>query len=393
MRGQTDRDCESREGQGEVITDGRPQRQARCRQERPKVSVRPVPLSFLDSNDEMLQSGFWGQFKQAHGWEAHPFSVTLEEETPAAPTAAAGFGLLVLSRRFFHMFSLAYVPFGPVRDPVEGRGEMLSAIARALRSQLPRTTLFLRFDLPWGRTGENPGSSGRPRATKAGSNMQPPDTVIVDITPTLEQVLASMKSKTRYNVRLSSKKGVVVSEGSLDDLDSWYGLYEETSSRDRIAIHSRAYYGGLFEASRNYAGVKPTVKLLLARHDGELLAGNIVAFWKNRAAYLYGASSGEKRNLMPTYALQWEAIRMAREGGCTSYDLFGVPPLPDPDHPMFGLYQFKTGFSDCLLERWGTWDVPFRPVLYSLYRAAEAVRMFYYRKLKKRSRRRGTPGA
>jgi lipid II:glycine glycyltransferase (peptidoglycan interpeptide bridge formation enzyme) len=388
MRGQAGRDCESREGQGEVIE--------KRRRERQRVSVRPVPLSFLDDTDEMLQTGFWGQFKQAHGWRAHSFSVTLAGGAELhAGSAAAGsaFGMLVLSRRFFRMFSLAYVPFGPVLDPVEGRGELLSALARALRSHLPRTTLFLRFDLPWRRTGESPVASARPRVTKAASNMQPPDTVIVDITPPLEQVLGSMKSKTRYNVRLSGKKGVIVSEGGPDDLDRWYALYRETSSRDRIAIHSRAYYQGLFQASQSYPGVKPTVKLLLARHGEELLAGNIVAFWKSRAAYLYGASSGEKRNLMPTYALQWEAIRMAREAGCASYDLYGVPPQPDPDHPMFGLYQFKTGFSDCVVERWGTWDVPFRPALYVLYRAAEAVRMLYYRKIRKRSRRRGRTNA
>jgi lipid II:glycine glycyltransferase (peptidoglycan interpeptide bridge formation enzyme) len=347
----------------------------------------------------MLQSGFWGQFKQAHGWDAHAFSVTAAGETGAAGEGGApgpgraAFGMLVLSRRLVRFLSLAYVPFGPVLDPVEGRGELLSALARAVRSHLPRSTLFLRFDLPWRRTGGAPVASVRPRAVKAAGDMQPPDTVIVDITPPLEQVLASMKPKTRYNVRLSGKKGVSVSEGGPDDLDRWYALYQETGSRDRIAIHSRAYYQGLFSASQSYPGVKPTVKLLLARHDGELLAGNIVAFWKSRAAYLYGASSGEKRNLMPTYALQWEAIRMAREAGCTSYDLYGVPPLPDPDHPMYGLYQFKTGFSDCLVERWGTWDVPIRPVLYSLYRAAEAARLFYYRNFKTRLRRRGRPNA
>lgn len=373
MRGQADRDVESCEGQGEVI--------AECRQERPQVSVRPVPLSSLDESDEMLQSGFWGHFKEAHGWKAHAFSVAAAGETGAA------FGILVLSRRLFRLFSIAYVPFGPAPDPVEGRGELLASLARALRSHLPRTTLFLRFDLPWQKSGKEPAANGSPRVIKAESDMQPPHTVIVDIAPPLEQVIASMKAKTRYNVRLSSKKGVTVGEGSPADMDRWYALYEETSSRDRIAIHSRAYYRGLFQESQSYPGMKPTVKLLLARHGDELLAGNIVAFWKNHAAYLYGASSGEKRNLMPTYALQWEAIRMAREAGCTSYDLYGVPPRPDPDHPMFGLYQFKTGFSDCLLERWGTWDVPFRPALYAIYRMAEAARMFYYRSLKKRLRK------
>ncbi len=133
-------------------------------------------------------------------------------------------------------------------------------------------------------------------------------------------------------------------------------------------------------------GASPEVKLLLAWHDGELLAGNLVAFWKTRAAYLYGASSGNKRNLMPTYALQWEAIRRAHAAGCRSYDLYGVPPRPEPGHPMFGLYQFKTGFSDRVLDRWGTWDVQYRPGLCALYHVAEAARMLYYRRLKKHFR-------
>jgi lipid II:glycine glycyltransferase (peptidoglycan interpeptide bridge formation enzyme) len=89
---------------------------------------------------------------------------------------------------------------------------------------------------------------------------------------------------------------------------------------------------------------------------------------------------------MPTYALQWEAIRRAHAAGCRTYDLYGVPPRPDPGHPMFGLYQFKTGFSDTVLERWGTWDVSFRPVLCALYCAAEAARMLYYRRVKKHLR-------
>jgi lipid II:glycine glycyltransferase (peptidoglycan interpeptide bridge formation enzyme) len=87
---------------------------------------------------------------------------------------------------------------------------------------------------------------------------------------------------------------------------------------------------------------------------------------------------------MPTYALQWEAIRAAKDAGCASYDLYGVPPRPDPDHPMFGLYQFKTGFSERVLERWGSWDLPFRAGAYAGYRAAEALRMFYFRGVKKR---------
>jgi lipid II:glycine glycyltransferase (peptidoglycan interpeptide bridge formation enzyme) len=202
-----------------------------------------------------------------------------------------------------------------------------------------------------------------------------------------------MKSKTRYNIRLSEKKGIELREAGPTDFDAWYALYKETARRDNIAIHSRAYYQGLLEASTAYPGARPVVKLLLAAHEGELLAGNIVALWRSRAAYLYGASSGLKRNLMPTYALQWHAMRMAKEAGCATYDLYGVPPTPDPGHAMHGLYQFKTGFSQIVVERWGTWDAPYRPGLYAGYRAAEALRMLWHRGLKKRLRRRSRADA
>ena len=334
--------------------------------------MTPAPLAALDASPELLQSGFWGHFKGAHAWTPLAFSVRAGD---------ASFGLLVLTRRLARLFSIAYVPFGPTADPVSGRGGMLVALARALRPHLPAGTLFVRYDVPWQKTGEAPAAPG---AVKAASDMQPASTVVVDITPPLDDVLGAMKSKTRYNIRLAQKKGVRVAEGGAGDLDRWYALYTETSRRDRIAIHSRAYYRGLFDAARCYPGARPRVALLLATHEGDFLAGNIVAFWKDRAAYLYGASSGAKRNLMPTYALQWEAIRLAKEAGCTSYDLFGVPPLPDPGHPMFGLYQFKTGFNETVLERWGTWDVPLKPMAYAGYRAAEAARMFYYRTLKKK---------
>jgi lipid II:glycine glycyltransferase (peptidoglycan interpeptide bridge formation enzyme) len=356
------------EGQGEVIVK-KSTAAPWC-----ELTVSPAPLAALDASPELLQSGFWGHFKSAHAWTPRAFTVQAGD---------ASFGLLVLTRRIARLFTIAYVPFGPSHDPGPGRGALLSALARALRPQLPRGALFLRYDLPWPRSGEAPNARG---VRKSASDMQPASTVIVDIAPPLDDVLGSMKSKTRYNIRLAQKKGVQVVEGGPGDLDRWYTLYEETSRRDRIAIHSRGYYTGLMDAAQTYSGTRPRVALLLAMHEGALLAGNIVAFWKDRAAYLYGASSGEKRNLMPTYALQWEAIRRAKEAGCTSYDLFGVPPLPDPGHPMFGLYQFKTGFNETVFERWGTWDVPLRPVLYAAYRAAEAMRMFYYRTLKKKLR-------
>jgi lipid II:glycine glycyltransferase (peptidoglycan interpeptide bridge formation enzyme) len=369
MRRQACGDDKGREGQGKVI----------------ELTVRSVDLSALDDNVELLQSGFWGRFKQAQGWQPWGFTIDIPG-VPACPP------LLVMTRRLARVFTIAYAPFGPGFDPVAGRGELLTGLGTMLKPHLPASTLFLRFDIPWEKSGEAPSAPGRARLVKAANDMQPPDTVIVDIAPPLDEILAGMKSKTRYNIRLAAKKGVEVREAGIDELPRWYALYEETGRRDRIAIHSLAYYRGLFENAAAYPGQRPVVKLLLACHEGDLLAGNVVVFWKTRGAYLYGASSGEKRNLMPTYALQWEAIRLARDAGCTSYDLYGVPPRPDPDHPMFGLYQFKTGFSERVLERWGSWDVPFKPLPYAGYRAAEALRMFYFRGVKKRLRGRSAAG-
>jgi lipid II:glycine glycyltransferase (peptidoglycan interpeptide bridge formation enzyme) len=293
------------------------------------------------------------------------------------------FPLLVLTRRLARTFRLAYVPFGPTFDPGVDRGALLAGLARELRPLLPRGTFLLRFDLPWTRAVESPCAPG---LRKAADDIQPPSTVIVDLRPDEEGILAAMKPKTRYNVRLAEKRGVTVEEGTAADLERWYELYRETSARDRIAIHSLPYYRGLFETAAGRAaaaGVAPAVRLLLARAEGRVLAGNIVLFWRKRAVYLTGASSGEHRNLMPTYALQWAALRMAKAAGCDTYDLYGCPPAADESHPMFGLYQFKTGFSPAVIRRWGTWDAPLAPLPYAGYAAAERLRMWWFRRARK----------
>ncbi|MCK5197866.1 MAG: peptidoglycan bridge formation glycyltransferase FemA/FemB family protein, partial [Spirochaetales bacterium] len=212
------------------------------------------------------------------------------------------------------------------------------------------------------------------------------DTVIISLNEDEENILARMKSKTRYNIRLSFRKGVVVQRTGAEVLDEWYRLYEETALRDKITIHSKAYYRKIFELSEgeSESEEKPEIILFNAVYNDQILAGIIVARYGSRATYLYGASSNEHRNLMPAYALQWEAIKYAKEKGCTEYDLFGIPPENDPDHPMSGLYRFKTGFGGDILHRPGCWDLPLKPVVYRVYRWAESLRLFYYKKIRKR---------
>jgi lipid II:glycine glycyltransferase (peptidoglycan interpeptide bridge formation enzyme) len=254
-----------------------------------------------------------------------------------------------------------------------------------------------------------------PPLVKAGADVQAPDTVLLDLGPPPEAILAGMKDKWRYNIGLAARRGVTVRQfrfapgkpppepaggpaGILGaDLEQalgvFYTLLEETARRDGIAIHHIDYYRGLFLRAAHYqaaageaagspghAPVKfiPDVRLYLAEYQDQPLAGIVTLFRGREGVYLYGASSGLRRNLMAPYALQWAAIRDAREAGCAVYDFFGIPPSGDPGHPMAGLYRFKTGFignaTDRIIHRSGSWDYPCRPVAAGLFKTAETWR-------------------
>jgi lipid II:glycine glycyltransferase (peptidoglycan interpeptide bridge formation enzyme) len=353
-----------------------------------KISVEPAELHDLDRSASLLQSGFWGAFRELLGWQARAFRCCYQDKV---------FFLLVLLRKLKLGMRFSYVPHGPeVEEPGSGREDFLAELARALKPHLPGC-IFLRFDLPWGREGVG----NHPEALKssvglrkAWMDVQPPSTVILDLRAEEGELLAAMKSKTRYNIRLAARKGVGVSIARQEqgvqrsvDLAEWYGLYEETARRDRITLHGQEYYRTLFTLAGNYGAAGPELYLLTARHEGELLAGIILALKGRGAWYLYGASSDRKRNLMPSYALQWRAILLAKERGCRCYDLFGIPPGDDPRHPMRGLFRFKTGFGGQVINRLGCYDLPFCPLLYRLYRLAEALRTLYFRRWRKNLRR------
>jgi lipid II:glycine glycyltransferase (peptidoglycan interpeptide bridge formation enzyme) len=212
--------------------------------------------------------------------------------------------------------------------------------------------------------------------------IQPRRTIVVDLTSDPEELLRRMKQKTRYNIRLSARKGVTVRAGSEIDLAPFYELMETTASRDGFGIHSEPYY----RAAHHLFVPSGQGRLLLAEYDGQLLAGLVVLGLGGVercgiACYMYGASSDEHRNLMPTYLLQWEAMLWAREQGCQDYDLWGVPDeneatLEDEftqrSDGLWGVYRFKRGFGGRLVRTVGAWDLVYAPLRYRLYSAAVA---------------------
>jgi lipid II:glycine glycyltransferase (peptidoglycan interpeptide bridge formation enzyme) len=364
-----------------------------------QVTVSPCPLQDLADAPVFLQTPLWGNFKARFGWEARGFRVLAEGED---------FPLLVLLRRLRGGLVLAYVPHGPggqafLSTEVQPRlEERLEALAQALRPLLPRAVFTLRFDLLSGIREEitsgdedtkdatfTPPSLGAP-LRKPGADVQPPDTVLVDLTASEEEILARMKKKTRYNVRLAEKKGVRVREGSLADLEAWYALYRQTGERDKIALHPLAYYRTLLEEAASEEGENKTrVSLLLAELETPdrgtvLLAGNVVLTHAHQGVYLYGASANEYRNLMAPYLLQWEGMKWAKERGARVWDLFGIPPTNDTGHPMHGLYQFKTGWGGWIEHRNGAWDRTWKPWIWRGLNAVEKIRVWYFKVWKKR---------
>jgi lipid II:glycine glycyltransferase (peptidoglycan interpeptide bridge formation enzyme) len=331
-----------------------------------------------------LQSELWAQHKAAFGWSAVRVAA---EELPGASSQ-----LLCLTRRLPGGFVLTYVPYGPAcpneagspgvpgphaADALEAAEAVAPRVAQEVRASFGTVPTLVRFDLP-----QEASDADRPEGPlrRAPIDVQPPDTVILDLSRDEDQLLARMHKKNRYNIRLAARKGVSVSEADPGRLGEWYELYRETAHRDGIAIHSRQYYERLFELA---ADGETTLRLYLAEHDRDLLAGIVVVHHGAGATYLYGASSNLKRNLMPNYALQWYAIREAREAGLLWYDLFGIPPADDPRHPMHGLFRFKNGFGGRLVHRLGGWDAPVRRMQTRLYHLAERARDVYFHRVRR----------
>ncbi|MDR2509637.1 MAG: peptidoglycan bridge formation glycyltransferase FemA/FemB family protein [Spirochaetaceae bacterium] len=325
-----------------------------------------------------LQTEFWGRFKARFGWRKLFFCLTADDGSRRT--------LLVLHRKLAANFSLAYVPWGPelpLEPDAASRARILSALAVKLKALLPPNTVFIRFDPPWveGETAVQKAAA-YPPLKNAAADIQPPDTVLLNLNLESEALLSQMKPKTRYNIRLAAKK-VTVRRPDKDGLETFYALFRETAARDGIALHSIDYYRALFEEAASEKNTTLAAHLYIAESESMPIAGIITIDYGGTTTYLYGASSNEKRNLMAPYLLQWTAILDAKKAGSVTYDLFGIPPTDDPAHPMAGLFRFKTGFGGRIIHRAGSLDYPCRPLVYSAFRFLEGARKSF-RSCKKR---------
>jgi peptidoglycan pentaglycine glycine transferase (the first glycine) len=310
----------------------------------------------------LLQSWDWGEVKAATGWAAQRLFWKDETGGPVAAAqvlgrtvGAAGIDLRVM-----------YCPKGPLLDwkdaslrrKVLADLQTMATAAGALQIKID-PDVPLGFGVP-GAEQDRPVAVGPSvEADLRASGWRPSpesiqfrNTMILDIAPSNDEILAAMKQKTRYNVRLAGRRGVEVRRGGIDDLGLLYKMYAETSVRDGFVIRNPDYYHKVWGHFIRHDMAQP----LIAEVAGDPVAAVIPFRFGKRAWYLYGMSADRHREKMPNYLLQWEAIDWAKDHGCTRYDLWGAPDVFDRSDPMWGVYRFKLGFHAEVLRTIGPWD-------------------------------------
>ena len=363
-------------------------------------------ISELYKTPILQQTAFWSIVKSKIGQKSIAVNFRLNKNSLYSNIKSdeiINSDILVIIQQLNKTDSIAYVPYGPELEPEnEFQGIFLEELSECLRSFLPKNCFMIRYDLCWevywardlNFFDETDNSLIEPATKtqefrlnfntinwnlrKAYSNILPTNTLFLDLKPDINSILERMKPKTRYNIKLSQKKGVVVRVADLEDINIWYELYKETAQRNGILLNDIKYFKAILTAKSDKTKSPADVYYLIAELDNKPLAAMFLVISAYRGSYLYGASSNNHRNYMPTYALQWEAIKISKEKGCKEYDMFGISPKADNSHPLHGLYKFKIGFGGDIFQSLGCWDYPLDYDKYNLYKGIELKSQGYH---------------
>ncbi len=317
-------------------------------------------------NVHILQSSGWGRLKEHYGWNV---SHLIEWN----------WGAQILVKQL-GIFRFAYIPKGPVADEdhierwiFNHDEEALGiSITNRLREFCRKNRIvFVKLEPDLVAKQINVLGECPTGFTLSPHTIQPLRTILIDLQGDEAEILARMKQKTRYNIRLSERKGVMVEASH--DLDLFYQMMVKTGKRDGFGVHTKDYYERAYRLFHDQG----KCELFIATYQGAPIAGLMVFAEGKRAYYFYGASVDEYREVMAPYLLQWKAILWAREMGCVLYDLWGIPDY-DVDElerqfekrrgGLWGVYRFKRGFGGQVVRYYGAYDYVAMPLFYSFYR-------------------------
>lgn len=319
---------------------------------------------------ELMQSYEWGTSKEALGWKA----IRLAVEQNGQLVAGAQ---MLIKPLPLGLASIAYIPRGPLlhwEDEAVAQVLLpaLHIAARRHRAILLKIEPAIRYSPAMQKRLQSYGFR------HSDFNNQPQCTILIDLTPDTDTILANMHKRTRYNIRYSARRGVVVRDAAAADIDTFYQLIEFTAKRAGFPIRSYEYYRQEWDtlAPRGY------IKLFLALYEGEVLAARMPATFGNKAATLHSGSLDTHRELRPNELLMWEGLKWAKAQGCTTYDVWGIPdeigahlhlrqPLPEEQKGgLWGVYRFKRGFGGDVIYYVGAYDFVYSLPLYGLINMA-----------------------
>lgn len=314
----------------------------------------------------LLQSWRWGELKERAGWRV--YRIAAEQQGKLLAGAQ-----LLLKTLPGGLAGIAYVPRGPLGAWLDSEiGPMLFGALHQISRQ--HRAIFLRIEPPIASDASSEQVLCELGFRSSRQSNQPRATIIVDLQPGLDNVLASLHHKTRYNIRYAARNGVLVREGGAADLPLFQQLIRQTGRRGGFSPRSPHYY------AQEWAAFAPHhLRMLIASYQGRPIAANVSAVFGEHAAYLHGASSGEYANLQPNYLLMWEAITWSKARNCHSFDLWGIPdevglavqgggdlPTTERSDGLWGVYRFKRGFSREVRLYAGAHDYVYAPALYAL---------------------------
>lgn len=291
-----------------------------------------------------LQSWDWGEFQRSVGREVERVYLNNDGEEVLAQAIKMD---LPLGQFFWFM------PKGPLGSaPKEKMFDMI-------REELD-DGMFYRIE---------PKEASRMLKVK---DRNPATTLLLDLTATEDEILGQMKSKTRYNVRLSERKGVVSKFVDLDRFEDFVRLMEQTSKRDRIRPHPFVYYKTMLEV---LSGGDVEASLAMSFYEGHPIAADIIIDFDGTRTYLHGATSNLHRNVMAQYGLHWFLMKDAKQKGMHTFDFHGIAPEgASESHSWSGITRYKKGFGGKIVDTPGTFELPTKHILYSIFRLVKKIR-------------------
>ncbi|MFH1047978.1 MAG: peptidoglycan bridge formation glycyltransferase FemA/FemB family protein [Patescibacteria group bacterium] len=327
----------------------------------------------LENGGGFLQSWEWGLFQESVGRLVYRYRVDSSEHETLKETVGQ---FLIVQHQLPFGRTYLYVPMGPVVIGEGYRFEPFKACAVTIAQAAERLkATFARIEPP-AIVGEQIEKNDLVEmGFEYAGQVQPQHTTIVDLSRTESELLAAMKQKTRYNIRIAEKHSVTIREADrsnahnfVAEFDKFWSLMQETTERDQFQSHDRNYYEKMLDVLSTRKEADLSVRLMFAEVSGEPVAAALVAYFGNTATYLHGASTARHRSAMAPYLLHWFAIRQAKAAGLKKYDFWGVAPEDAPEnHPWSGISRFKMGFGGARINYIGAWELPTKRLWYRLF--------------------------